>query len=86
MAYSHFVAKHGNDINNYVKSKGVNYVGMRNIRTHFNAPRRYISKYMNEHSDIFEYTDNANLVGSGKYKLNLWRFKNNISMNIEVVE
>ena len=50
------------------------------------APSRVIKRYLNENRDIFEHTTHAYLVGCGKEKLNLWRYRNNISMNIEVVE
>ena len=86
MIYSHFVEKYGNDVNSYVESKSNNYVGVKNLRKHFNAPSRVIKRYLNENRDIFEHTTNAYLVGCGKEKLNLWRYRNNISMNIEVVE
>lgn len=86
MLYSYFLENYSNDVNSYMQSRSNNYIGIKNLRRKFKVPKRCLKRYLDENSDMFTYTTNAYLVGSGKFYLNLWKYNNTIKMDIEVVE
>lgn len=86
MLYSYFLENYSNDINSYMQSKSHNYIGIKNLRRKFKIPKRCLKRYIKENNDMFIHTTDATLVSSGKYTLNLWKYKNTIKMDIEIVE
>ena len=63
------------ELEEYMSFRYPNWVSLRKITYDFDDCRKNrILRILNRNKHIFEHTSNGNGVGSGKNRLNLWRY------------